>query len=156
MRKIIELTIANIFISLLQTAFFLELFGAVNPNLVLANAYSYFYGNSIRTSLISAFVGGLIIDLLGVGIVGITPLFFVIAILLSDFIKKYIFRGWITNIISLSVASAGYTILSNYPSPVNTHDNLVSVFLTLAFSFVFYFLNRAYTGLVANSSFSLR
>lgn len=145
MKKFLIIVFVNILLVLLQTAFLRELVGAsATPNLVLAFSFSLFFMDLENLSLMSAFVGGLLLDLFGFSIVGLTPLVITGSLVLVTFVKRYLFRGWISNLLLVFLAQLIYLgVISGAFSLDSTalYSSTTTLFLSLAF----YLINQNFT-----------
>ena len=109
MKKVLILLIVNIFLVLIQGSFLRELMGsAFMPNLVVAFAFAFFFADREDLALTSAFIGGLLQDLFGFSIVGISSLVIIGALIFFKFVKQYLFRGWMANFILVFLTQVLY------------------------------------------------
>lgn len=110
--KIFLVILINIVFGVIQTSFFS---GLVNnlfvPNLILILAFSLMYKDLNELSLMSAFVGGLILDLLGFNIIGLSSLAMVGSLYLFSIIRRHVSKSWFTNLLVFSAALTVYDIV---------------------------------------------
>ena len=140
MKKVLILLIVNIFLVLIQGSFLRELMGsAFMPNLVVAFAFAFFFADREDLALTSAFIGGLLQDLFGFSIVGISSLVIIGALIFFKFVKQYLFRGWMANFILVFLTQVLYvSVLSGFSRPggellyTGISTLLFSIFLFLA------------------------
>lgn len=141
MRRYLHLFIVNLMLALLQTSFFAEFVGGgFNPNLVLAFAFGLLFVEKDSLSLISAFMGGLILDFLGFSPVGLSSLLFVLCLELVIFIRQHVFRGWILNFLSVYLTAIVFGLFSAFPKIILVDGEFVGGIFTLVASFIFYLL----------------
>ena len=132
MKRVLLLFVVNLVLVLIQTSLFLELFGArFNPNLVLAFALVLFAYNKTATALLSCLIGGVLIDLSGVGILGLTPFIFVILMLILSYARQHLFRSFILKIIASLVFPFVYSSVINFGNEVDIALAWLSSFTTL-------------------------
>jgi hypothetical protein len=146
MKRFIILFALNIVLVLIQNSFLGELFGfSYSPNLVLALAYSLFFMDLNDLSLMSGFIGGLLLDLFGFSIVGLSALTITGTLVLFTYVKRYLFRGWTSNLVLVFLAQIVYINMligaGSLPRPV-----IISGLSTLVFSLGFYLLVQSFAG----------
>jgi rod shape-determining protein MreD len=116
MRKYFIVTIVNIILIFLQESFLVELFGvAFNPNLVIALGFSLVLVDEDDLALFSVLIGGLFLDLLSTGIIGLSSLVLVLLLYMAIQARKTIYRGVFTQLIFVVITAIIYKILANYP-----------------------------------------
>lgn len=153
MKKFLVITFVNILLVLLQSSFLRELVGPSNtPNLVLAFSFSLFFMDFEDMSLMSAFIGGLFLDFFGFSIVGLTPLIITGSLLLFTFVKRYLFRGWVSNVLLVFLAQIIYLGMISGVFSLNP-PALYSATSTLLLSLVFYFINKSFSGFYGTSGY---
>lgn len=113
--KIVLVVLINIIFSLIQTSFFSNLVGSVFvPNIVFIFAFSLMFWDLKKLSLMSAFVGGLFLDLLGFNIVGLSSLIMVGSLNLFFIVRRHFSKGWVVNLLFFSLSLVLYDyILGN-------------------------------------------
>ncbi|HLC93811.1 MAG TPA: hypothetical protein VJG85_02225 [Patescibacteria group bacterium] len=143
MKKYLVIFFVNIVLVLFQNSFlFVFLGGEANPNLILAFAFSLLLLDKSEEALFSAFVGGLLIDLLGFTMPGLSSLVFLLAIYIGLFIKKYLFKSWVLQLIVLMLSTyLGKQYLGPHPE-FGTFRLLSGLLLTAGMVFAFYPLNK--------------
>lgn len=153
MRKFLILLIINIFLVLVQGSFLRELVGpALTPNLIIAFAFSLFFAEREDLALISAFMGGLLLDLLGFSIVGISPLLIIAGLIFYKFVKQYLFKGWFTNVALVFLTQIMYVnILSGFSQPKS--ELIYTGLSTLVFSILLLLANEKVLNLFKKSGY---
>lgn len=135
--------LANVFLVLGQNSFFNELLGNyLNPNLVLAFAFSILMIRDSEYSFFSAFLGGLFIDLSSMGILGISPVFFTFVILISYIIRKYFSRVPVLHMTLFFVYAVFYKYLMNFGGDFDLLKSLAGSGTSIIAVGLFYLLNR--------------
>ena len=155
MRNFITLFSVNLILALLQSSFLRELVGvSFTPNLVIAFAASLFFMDLEDLSLMSALLGGIFLDFFGFSIVGLTPLIITGSLVLFTFVKKYLFRGWISNVVVVFLTQVVYMgLISGQFSSASSV--LYSAFATFIFSIIFYFINQGFSEFYGESGHNL-
>ena len=124
---------------MIQISFLYRLFGrSLNPNLIAAFAFSLFFLGVYDKALFSALIGGIFLDLMGFDTVCISSLILVTCLLLVFYIKKYIFKGLTTQILSLFMASITYSILVGFPNFYFDIKTVFSGIFTVVIGLIFY------------------
>lgn len=127
MRKYFIIFIINLIIIFLQESFLVELFGPfLNPNLIIGLGYAFLLSGDDDLALFSLLVGGIILDLLGTGIIGLSSLVLVLLMLISFQVRKTIFRGILNQIIFIVISVVIYKMLSSYPPLIYNFRLVVS------------------------------
>ncbi len=145
MKHYIFITLINIILVMIQISFFYRLFGrSLNPNLITALAFSLFFWGAYDKALFSALIGGIFLDLMGFGTVGLSAIILITCLLLAFYIKKYMFKGWTTQILNLFIASAIYSVLIGFHNFSFDIKTVFSGLLTVAISLIFYGVLRNY------------
>ncbi|OGC57848.1 hypothetical protein A3H26_00095 [candidate division WWE3 bacterium RIFCSPLOWO2_12_FULL_36_10] len=152
MVKYIVISISIFLLSLLQTSFLSELFGAkYNPNLVLAFTLSLILLGSLEFGLYSGFAGGLLIDLMGVSIFGFSSLLNVLSVLCIFYIRKTFFKGNISFSIFAFIFSFLYLVLVNLTKLGNPYLYIFPSLSTSVFVWIFYLIvKNVYKGFLKN------
>ncbi|MBT6401785.1 hypothetical protein HN803_08290 [candidate division WWE3 bacterium] len=154
MKKNLTVTFINIILVLIQGSFLRELMGPeIAPNLVIAFAYSLLFMGFEDISLTSIFMGGLFLDLFGFNIVGLSPLVLTGSLILFKYVKKYLFRGWLSNIVIVFLAELIYSfvIFGFSQGLFSTWRGALS---TLIFSLIFYMLNQRFKNFFGRAGYS--
>lgn len=154
MKKVLTIILLNILLVLIQTSFLRELLGDfIAPNLVISFAYALLFMNFEDTSLMSIFIGGLLLDLFGFSIVGLSPLILTGTLILFRYIKKYLFRGWLSNLVLIFLAEAVYSnvILGFSQDFFSSWKVGIS---TLVFGLLFYFINLKFKDFFGKSGYT--
>lgn len=145
MKRVIFLIFINIVLVLFQSSMFSELFGvASNPNLVLAFAFALYFLDLDDMGIISAFIGGIWLDLFGFSIVGISSVTMVGSLLFFIYVKRYLFRGFASNIVSVIVSQSVYLLFLN-GNVLNFSQYLKSGFYTTLSAIVIYYIFRKFS-----------
>ena len=134
-------------LGIVQISFFYRLFGrSLNPNLVAALAFALFFWGAYDKASFSALVGGVFLDLMGFGTVGLSFLILITCLLLAFYVKKYVFKGWVTQILSLFTTVVVYSVLMGFPNFYFDIKTVFSGLITVFMAFIFYGLlkNLAY------------
>lgn len=152
MKRFFVLLIINIVLVMLQNSFFAELFGAnSNPNLVLAFAFGLFFLDREDFYLMSGFLGGVLLDLFGFSIVGLSALVITGTLILFSYIRRYLFKGWLSNIVLVFVAQITYIALLSGSMSV-TKPTFFSGISTMLISVVFYIITQNFGGYLGRPS----
>ena len=146
MKHYIFIILINIILGTLQISFFYRIFGgSLNPNLVAAFAFSLFFSGALafqakraERAYLSALVGGIFLDLMGFGTVGASSFILITCLLLAFYVKKYIFKGWATQILSLFITSIVYTVAIGLPNFYFDPKIIFSSIVTVVISVIFY------------------
>lgn len=132
MRKYLLITIFILLTVLIQDSFSLEFLGpALNPNLVLALSFAFLLVEDRQSALYSAFIGGLWIDLLGVGIVGLSSFIFVLMIIIASWVRRRLISGLWVQMVLITVFTGIYKLIVNYPNFNYSWSLVLSGLLTL-------------------------
>lgn len=88
------LILINIFSVIIQTSFLQEFFGnKINPNLVAIIVFAMLLKGSITSAYLSAIVGGLFLDLVSGGIVGLSAFLFTLFVWLYSQLHSFYLRN---------------------------------------------------------------
>ncbi len=152
MRKYLIIIFINLLLVFVQESFFLEFFGTVfNPHLVTSLGFSFILLEDDHNGLASMFIGGLLLDLLGTGVIGLSSLVLIVMLLISMLVRKTFFRGLITQIFFIILTTVVFKILMNYPHIIFDKNlilsGLITSFIALLFSFVIRRLKQRYLSL---------
>lgn len=137
-KKHLLLTFTLVILGLFQTSFLFELFGEVNPNIILALVFAFLYASKTEDALFSAFVGGLIIDLMTSNILGISSLALVVFTLAAGLVRKYAASNMFSQSIMCISTALLYSVVTNFNVKLNFSGVLFSSTLTLLVSIVIY------------------
>ncbi|MDC0449042.1 hypothetical protein OAL67_00330 [bacterium] len=153
MKKNIVVLLIAFVLSIFQTAFFLEIFGpTLNPNIILAFCFALYIGWSARVGIFGAFVGGLFLDLVTLGPIGLSSLVFCCAVYLGSILQKRVLRGLQFQVIVLILFFILHKILTGTDITNFGSDHILSLFLSL-FSFVgFYWLISSFRSRFSKTS----
>ena len=144
MRKNIAIIIICLVFVIFQESFMLEFFGsALNPNLIIALSFSFIFIDDYDPALFTALIGGLLLDFLRVGIVGLSSFLIILLLVFSRWIKKTIFRGVWIQIVMIIVSTIVFKLVINYPDVIYSGKILFSGLLnSTVSSLIFLILNR--------------
>lgn len=145
LKKVIILFGINLFLVLMQTSFLNVFFGAaLNPDLVLAFALALLLANKSEYSLFSALIGGLIYDLRGTNLIGESALLMIAVLFAISYSRKYVFKGWPVQILSLFVSFVLYKTISNaYNAGIVVNSLSTLVFCLLMYLYISRVINRS-------------
>ena len=88
------LILLNIFSVIIQTSFLLEVFGSkLNPNLVGAVVFSMLLVKDTTSAYLSAFVGGLLLDIVSGGVAGLGTFLFTLFVWLYSRFHSFYLRN---------------------------------------------------------------
>ena len=88
------LIVLNIFSVIIQTSFLLELFGTkLNPNLVATVVFSMLLVGDTASAYLSAFVGGLLLDIVSGGVIGLGAFLFTLFVWLYSHLHSFYLRN---------------------------------------------------------------
>lgn len=139
--KVIFIVFFNLILSLLQTSFFGELVGNVFvPNLILAFSFALMFKDLKNLSLMSAFIGGLIIDFLSFNIVGISPLVLVGSLYIFSIVRRHLSKDWPVSFLVHSLSLFVYDLLLGNLKPIMYKKYLIFLVLMFGVSLLFYTL----------------
>jgi cell shape-determining protein MreD len=131
--------LANFVVSILQTAFFLEIIGAKsNPNLIFSLSFALYLTWGLELSLLSAIVGGFFLDLVSFNIIGFTPVLLILFIYVSYFIKKRVQTGLYLQVILFGLFYLIYEYVVGSVEQFVGADSFLGLLGTLLFFLVFY------------------
>ena len=161
MKRITYVIVATMIISIFQTSFFYGILGAsFNPSLVLAFTFSLLLMDEDELSMISAFVGGLFMDMLTFWVIGTYTLSFTMILYGLYLFRKYIFKNFTIQMVLIYFAFIIEKIFQNYLSQRVLSSDLIlftasALFGTLA-TLVFYFINSYIKERFMKSDYRLR
>ncbi len=116
MRKYVLITIFSLVVVLIQESFSWEFFGqAINPSIVIAICFAFLMVDDHLGALFSALIGGLWLDLVGVGIVGVSSFALVILLALAVWVKNSMLRAiWVQAVLVIGVTII-FKLIISYP-----------------------------------------
>jgi cell shape-determining protein MreD len=152
MKKILILIVSNLILALMQLSFFPNLI-SVQINLVLALSMAFFMIGSNKASIQSAFVGGLILDLFGIDVIGISPLVFILFIMIFNFVRNHTFNSWYFNLFLVFLASISYTNVMSLPIILFNKNVIIEGIGSTIVCGLFYLFLLRYRGLIESSSY---
>ena len=149
MRNHFFVSIVILVLVLVQESFLLEFFGSyLNPSLVIALAYGLLLTDDESLALYSGFFGGLMLDMVGVGLVGLSSLVLVVLLLVAIFIRKTVFRGFGYQLLMIVLTNVIYVLVLNFPnlgfSSGLLFSGALSGLIALAFSLVVRRMRKRY------------
>lgn len=139
-----------IFVCVLQTSFFFELFGiGLNPNFFGAFVAGLALNRSYKSAYMFSIAGGVLLDILKGSTIGVTPVVFSAAILIYKYVRDY----YLSNSLAASAYIFGvfylYKLLE-IKEPVFSTDLLISSAVSVAAS---YLLSWLFTKIYEKSYF---
>jgi len=141
MRKYLFITIINLVIVLLQESFSWEFFGqAMNPNFIVAISFAFLMIDDHRGALFSAFIGGFWLDLVGVGIVGLSSFFLVLLLAIALWIKKSTVKAMWFQALLIIGATIIFKLVISYPELNYSWQLFLSGVLSSIISLGFYYI----------------
>lgn len=141
MNKFLFILGINIILVLIQSSFIVEPnYIYYMPNLVLAFAYSLLLMNRSDIGLLSALIGGLLLDLISFRVIGLSSFSLVLLLLITSYIKKYVFKGIVIQLLLLFLIDLLYLLILNMPNLFIPSDYVISIILTCIFSTFFCFI----------------
>lgn len=146
MNKYFAILVINIILSLLQVSFFNEVFGAfINPNFVIAFAFSLLLLDEEDTSIYSAAVGGLLLDLVSFSTTGLFMLVYSVMLYILYLIRRYVFKNFWFQLIVIFILNFISRDFDNYLNGKHLFENfgqfVISSLLTVFITLMFYALN---------------
>lgn len=143
MRKYVVIVILNIVFVIFNQSFLNEFLGAdLSPIFVLAISYAYFFSDKTNLAYFSALFGGLILDLQGFEIIGIFSTMFVLFILISSLIKKYLFKALLIHVLFLFVFNLIAKLYLTFPDFYVSSKFVISSVITSVISIIFFTILR--------------
>ena len=141
MRKYLLITILGLVLTLLQESFTWEFFGAaINPNLILAMCFAFLLADDRRGALYSAFIGGLWLDLTGVGIVGLSSFVLVLLLVIASWIRNTLFKGVWIQVTVIICSTILFKLIMSYPQLVYSWKLFAAGTLTTLTSLAIYWV----------------
>lgn len=139
MRKNIAIIFICLMFVIFQESFMLEFFGsALNPNLIIALSFSFIFVDDYKTAFYAALIGGLFLDFLGVGIVGLSSFILILLLVISRWVKKTMFRGIGMQMVLVVVSTIVFKMVMNFPDMVYSGKILFSGVLNSIMSLLVY------------------
>jgi cell shape-determining protein MreD len=150
MKRFFVLLFVNLILALLQLSFFGKAFGSGStPNLVLALAFALTLAGLGGAGKMSAFLGGLMLDLLGFNIIGISSIVLVGSMIMYDFVRKNVSRNLVMNAISVFLSTMIYDKL------LGSSVGIFGSIMTLVFCGIFYLLVENASGYFLRSGYKI-
>jgi hypothetical protein len=144
-KKILLILIVNLVLSLLQTAFFPEFFGNyIYLNLVLSLGFALLLVDKTNEAFLSVCIGGLITDLLGVGIIGLGMFVMIFVTSASFYVYKFFFRSRSVRILLIFFSNIVFNFIALEPRFVLNTSLIGSGFLNLILVFIIYFVLQGF------------
>ncbi len=141
MRKYLFITIINLVIILLQESFSWEFFGqTMNPSFIIAISFAFLMIDDHPGALFSAFIGGLWLDLVGVGIVGLSSFALVLLLAVSLWIKKSMVGAIWFQATLIVGATIIFKLIISYPELIYSWKLFFSAVLSSIISLGFYYI----------------
>ncbi|MBP7927821.1 hypothetical protein KAZ57_01605 [Patescibacteria group bacterium] len=145
MKKFIFATLLGLLIALFQTSFLNELFGVyLNPNWLLSIVFAFLMVNRFNDALYLSIVFGFILDLFGVGPVGLSSFIFVCFVIVAKLFTTLVLKGITGLVILIPIVTIFYRVLI-FSAPL-TLQTVMYGFINLAFVFFFAFFIRRLEG----------
>ncbi|MEZ6255352.1 MAG: hypothetical protein R3B92_01045 [Patescibacteria group bacterium] len=144
-RHLTFIILINFALAFIQTSFLYALSPAVYiPNLVLAFGYAFLVDKKLELGAGSLFIGGIFVDLFGLGIIGLTPLIFLTFFMIIRFLDAYAFKSWATYILGLILTHLGYFLLLTFSFNYFSFNLLIGTSNTLILCLSFVYINQQY------------
>ena len=152
MVKYIVISVSIFVLALFQTSFLSVLFGAkYTPNLVLAFTLTLVLLGSLEFGTYAGFIGGLMLDLMGVSIFGFSALLNVVIVLTVFYTRKTFFKSNVSFSIYVLVSNFMYLFLVNLTRLGNPYLYILPSISTLISVLVFHIIVRnGYKGFLRN------
>lgn len=140
-KKYFTLSLLIFTLVLFQTSFFPVFFEkGLNPVLVISLIFALFLLDRTKYALFSAFIGGVLLDILGFTLLGSSSLVFVLCIMATILIRKYVLKNAISQSILCISSVLIYSVFITYPNKLPIENVVYGSILTLLISYVFYYL----------------
>jgi len=157
MRKNITILILSLILVIFQESFLLEFFGgALNPNLIIALCFGFMFNEEYDTALFAALIGGLFLDFLSVGIVGMTSIAIIVCLVLSQWVKRTIFMGAWVHIVFVIASTVFYKVIMSYPDFDYNGKILISCIINLVLSLGFYAILRRFKNRFLSTEYRIK
>ncbi|MFA6981828.1 MAG: hypothetical protein WC243_02295 [Patescibacteria group bacterium] len=141
MKKVVTLFFIDLILILLQKSFFPVFFDyRYYIDLYLAFTMALFLEEKETEAFVSALVGGLLADVLGMGLVGVSSFVVTSLLLVLRFTKRFFYRNWPLRVAFALLVFYIYVAITNVENRWNVRHILISCLMTLAFTFFFRFL----------------
>jgi rod shape-determining protein MreD len=141
MKKTLILLLINLILVLIQMAFLTELFNkTVVPNLILVLGVYFLLKGDLVTGLKSVFIGGILIDALNYTHMGTSALILVAGLYLMSFIRKTIFKGFLSDSVIIILISYIYMQIMVIKTAAFNVSSILGAVLTALISFVMFSL----------------
>ena len=143
MKKFLLIILIVFLSALFQTSFTLEFFGnAWNPNLILALAFSFIAVGKTENGLLSAFIGGLLLDFIGPTLPGVSSLVLTVLLSIGIWLRKY-FHSTILSLSLVTCASSFiYSAVLLFPEFTQVSKCLGVAMTTTVFFLIFTLINK--------------
>jgi len=156
MKKALLLLFINLILVLLQISFFGELLPSVYvPNLILSFSFAILFADLSDASYMSAFIGGLMLDLLTFGIIGVSSLTFVGFLFLFSFVRRYVSKNVLTNSLGVVVLQSIYVWFILGFKAIGISKLLISGVVTLLAVFMFQFILKGFLDYLGRSGYKI-
>lgn len=140
-RSILLISLINIVLVLLESSFLNTLF---DTKIILCLVFSFcialFVADRAQYAFVSALIGGMLIDLLGVNVIGITPVILIASLVLFTYIRKLFLKNLFVNIFFIYLINIIYMTLTFDPKFSFHPSFLVSATLNLVITSAFVYI----------------
>jgi hypothetical protein len=115
-RSILIISLINLMFALLESSFFNTVFDSkIIICLVFAFCIALFVADRVQYAYVSALIGGLLIDFLGVNVIGITPVILIASLAVFTYVKKLFLKNLFVNIFFIYLMNIIYILLTIEP-----------------------------------------
>ena len=157
MKKLLIILFANLALLLFQESFTFELFGSsLNPNLIAALGFAFLFADDDSNATKSIFIGSILLDLIGVGVVGLTLVFYIVIFQLAIYVRNFIFKGVGTPLVFLLISTILYKMAVENLRWELDFRFVLSAVITLMISFVFYLVINRFRQRFISSEYRIR
>jgi hypothetical protein len=111
-KKNLRIILVSLFLMILQTGFFSELFGEIFPILIFCYSLGLFALGKTEESYLSAFVGGLLLDLVSSNFLGFSSTVFLSALLAGVAVRKVFSNSVLSHIFAIVLFQFIYFLFS--------------------------------------------
>lgn len=136
----LKISLMMLFLTLFQTSFLVPLFNVQAPVIIFTYSLALLASNENQKAYYSGFLGGLLLDFLGSGLLGKHSLFFIVFLLLVFYIRKHIFDNAFLHFIAVVLFSFAWGFLKEG----NLFFNGLFIVLNLLSFAVFYLYFRQF------------
>jgi|GEM_PF-4521276 len=141
MRKYLFITITTLILVLIQDSFLWEFLGTeFNPSLIIALCFALIFCDDSAGALFCALVGGLWLDLMGVGIVGLSSFLLLLLLLAAMWIRRSLLRGVWIQILLVIIITIVFKIAMNYPEAIFSWRLLFSGLLNFLIAMLIHYI----------------